>query len=196
MFASFSMKNPHIELHIEVSNKYVSLAERQADIAIRLTNDPVETLIGARLTTIASTVYGGSVYLQHLRASGEAPKWLGVECCGFHYAWTHKACLDHRYSFFVDDTLLTIAALEQGLGLAYLPCFMGDSNVSLERFNDPDPQLELGLWLLYHPDLRHTRRIVAFREHMLNQIKEQFPLFEGRRPQRLDQTFKEIDDAL
>ncbi|WP_151444129.1 LysR family transcriptional regulator [Halomonas lysinitropha] len=185
MFASFSIKNPHIQLHIEVSNKYVSLAERQADIAIRLTNDPVDTLIGARLTTIASTVYGGSAYLQQLRGSGESPRWLGVECCGFHHDWTHKACPDHSYSFFVDDTLLTVAALEQGLGLAYLPCFMGDSNAALERFCDPDPLLDLGLWLLYHPDLRHARRVVAFREHMLSQIEAQFALFEGRLP-RMD----------
>jgi DNA-binding transcriptional LysR family regulator len=63
---------------------------------------------------------------------------------------------------------------------------MGDSNAALERFRDPDPQLDLGLWLLYHPDLRHTRRVVAFREHMLKQMQAQFPLFEGRLPRVAD----------
>lgn len=183
MFASFSRKNPDIRLHIEVSNKNVNLSERQADVAIRLTNQPLETLVGTRLTTVASTVYASGEYLQHLRESDEPPRWLGVECCGFHQSWTQKACPDHHHGFYVDDTLLTVAALEQGLGLAYLPCFMGDVNSKLQRFNDPDRQLNLGLWLLYHPDLRHAGRVVAFREHMLSQMEAQHALFDGRTPQ-------------
>src|SRR6185436_10213954 len=58
MFARFSAKYPEIELHVEVSNKYVSLAERQADVAIRKTNTPHETLVGTLLTKVASAVYG------------------------------------------------------------------------------------------------------------------------------------------
>ena len=180
MFARFSEDNPDIELHVEVSNKYVSLAERQADIAIRLTNAPVETLVGVRLTTVASTVYGGRAYLRGLRATGGKPKWLGVECCGFHKSWTQTACPEHDHRFFVDDTLLTVAALRQNLGLAYLPCFMGDSAPELERFCAPDPNLDLGLWLLFHPDLRRTKRVIAFREHMRNEVAAQRALFEGR----------------
>lgn len=180
MFARFSKGFPDIRLHIEVSNQYVSLADRQADIAIRLTNTPTDTLVGVRLTTVASTVYGGLAYVEALRASGDKPQWLGVDCCGFHHAWTSKACPEHDHCFYVDDTLLTVAALEQDLGLAYLPCFMGDPNPRLHRFRAPDPEFELGLWLLYHPDLRHTRRIVAFREHMMAEVSAQCGLFEGR----------------
>jgi len=35
VFARFSVQQPETRLHIQVSNKYVSLAERQADIAVR-----------------------------------------------------------------------------------------------------------------------------------------------------------------
>jgi len=182
MFASFSKRHPEIRLHVEVSNRYVSLAERQADVAIRLTNTPLETLIGVRVTTVASTVYGERAYLRALRAAGGEPEWLGVECCGFHKSWTQTACPEYEHRFFVDDTLLTVAALRQGLGLAYLPCFMGDGVAELERFCVPDPDLDLGLWLLFHPDLRRTRRVVAFREHMMSEVTAQSAAFEGRIP--------------
>lgn len=182
MFARFSAEHPGIKLHIEVSNKYVSLADRQADIAIRLTNTPLDTLIGSRLTTVASTVYGSRYYIDKIKNSDESPRWLGVDCCDFHHNWTHKACPDHDHQFFVDDTLLTVSALEQGLGLAYLPCFMGDSNPQLTRFSAPESEFDLGLWLLYHPDLRRTRRILAFREHMLTEVVAQTALFEGKEP--------------
>jgi DNA-binding transcriptional LysR family regulator len=181
-FTSFSQQYPDIELHVQVSNKYVSLAERQADVAIRLTDTPLETLVGTLLTNVASTVYGERNYVRLLRADREQPKWLGIECCAFHQAWTKQACPNQEHNFFVDDTLLTLAALLQGVGLAYLPCFMGDSDVRLERYCAPDPTHELGLWLLYHPDLRRSRCVRLFRDHMVAQIAGQRPLFEGARP--------------
>lgn len=180
-FASFSEKHPEIQLHIQVSNKYVSLAERDADVAIRLTNAPRDTLVGTRLVNVASAVYGERGYLNALRKNGAEAKWLGVECCAFHQSWTSAACPDHNHRFFVDDTLLTIAAIRNRLGVAYLPCFMGDSDDRLERYRGPDPMHDLGLWLLYHPDLRRTKRVTVFRQHMVDWIAGETDLFEGQR---------------
>ncbi|MDX8407359.1 MAG: LysR family transcriptional regulator, partial [Mariprofundaceae bacterium] len=67
-------------------------------------------------------------------------------------------------------------------GVAYLPCFMGDNEPELERFCGPDAELNLGLWLLFHPDLKRTARVLAFRDHMSEEIKAKMDLFEGRRP--------------
>ena len=186
LFTSFSQRYPDIELHVQVSNKYVSLAERQADVAIRLTNAPLDTLVGTLLTNVASTVYGERNYVGLVRAGRAEPKWLGIECCVFHQSWTKQACPSQDHSFFVDDTLLTLAALTQGIGLAYLPCFMGDGNGLLERYCPPDRVHDLGLWLVYHPDLRRSRRVKLFRDHMVAQIGGQRPLFEGARPIRGD----------
>ncbi len=178
IFARFSRAQPEIRLHVQVSNKYVSLAERQADIAIRLTNTPPETLVGKRLTTVASTVYGSRRYIASL-AEGAAPKWLGIECCAFHRSWTEEACPDHDHRFYVDDTLLTLAALKQDLGLAYLPCFMGDSEDTLQRHCPPNSAHDLGLWMLYHADLKQNRRVQLFRDHMVHEICELRNLFAG-----------------
>lgn len=178
-FTRFSEKYPAITLHIEVTNKFVQLAEREADIAIRLTNSPLETLIGTRLTTVASAVYGSRDYCARVRAGGLPEKWIGVECCGFHIGWTKAACPEQNHNFYVDDTLLTLAAIKAGAGLAYLPCFMGDSEPDLVRFRPPEPQHDLGLWLVYHRDLRRTKRVRLFREHMQREIEAQRALFEG-----------------
>jgi len=51
MFARFSEKHPQVDLHIIVSNTNASLAQREADITIRLTNTPTDTLIGKRVVT-------------------------------------------------------------------------------------------------------------------------------------------------
>lgn len=179
-FARFSAANPEIELHVLVTNKFVRLSERDADIAIRLTDEPLDTLFGTRLVTVASAVYGSRDYCARVRRGEARETWLGVECCGFHMSWTKAACPDHAHNFFVDDTLLTLAALKAGAGLAYLPCFMGDGAPELVRFRPPEPRHDLGLWLVYHRDLRHTRRVRSFRDHMQREIAATRHLFEGR----------------
>jgi len=183
MFASFSQQHPRVELHIIVSNTDASLSQREADIAIRLTNTPTETLIGKKLVTVASTIYGSRTYIQQLRKNNDKPKWIGVECCGFHKSWTKVASGDQQHNFISDDTLLTLSAIREGLGVSYLPCFMGDADPDLERYCDPDPAHDLGLWVLLHPDLKRTARVLAFREHMSNTVNEQSNLFEGHCPQ-------------
>ena len=183
MFASFSKQHPLIDLHLVVSNLDASLSEREADIAIRLTNSPTDTLIGKRMVTIASTIYGGRDYLQQLEKRGGEPKWIGAECCSFHKTWTKQSCGEQTHNLFSDDTLLTLSAIREGMGVSFLPCFMGDTDPLLQRYRDPDPEHNLGLWILLHADLKHTSRVVAFRDHMLHSVESERDLFEGNRRQ-------------
>ncbi|MEQ9507244.1 MAG: LysR family transcriptional regulator [Hyphomonas sp.] len=179
LFARFSVAHPNIDLHLEVTNDSVRLAERDADVALRQTNTPDDTLIGTRLTTVASAVYGSVDYCAALASGKATEKWIGVDCCEYHRTWTREARPQLDHSFCVDDTSLTAAALKEGLGVGYLPCFMGDSDPALVRFREPEQQHELGLWLLYHRDLRSTKRVILFRQHMQGEIEEIRTLFEG-----------------
>ena len=179
MFASFSKKRPQVELHIIVSNIDASLSQREADVAIRLTNTPIDTLIGKRVVTVASCIYGSRSYLEQLRKQGGEPGWIGVECCGFHKTWTKQLSSGQSHHFYSDDTLLTQAAIREGIGVSILPCFMGDTDPLLERYTDPDPAYNLGLWVLLHPDLKRTARVLAFRDHMVQAINDKKALFEG-----------------
>ena len=185
MFARFSKLHPQIELHVIVSNLDASLAQREADVAIRLTNSPTDTLIGKRLVTVASTIYGSRSYLEKLHEQGGEPKWIGVECCGFHKTWTKQSCGEQTHNFISDDTLLTLSAIREGLGVSILPCFMGDTDPLLERYCDPDPAFNLGLWVLLHPDLKRTARVLAFRDFMSEAINDKKDLFEGNCPQNI-----------
>jgi len=180
IFASYSRCYPDVALHIMASNSDVSLSQREADVAIRLTNTPSETLIGKRVATVSSCIYGSRKYLSELD-SHTKPQWLGVECCSFHKSWTKQASEARTHQFYVDDTLLTQAALREGLGLSILPCFMGDEDSALIRYGKPNPAWDLGLWILIHPDLKHSRRVTAFRDHLIESIQARKNLFSGKK---------------
>ncbi len=179
MFARFSLNYPDVDLHLLASNKNSSLVERDADVAIRMTNTPNDALIGKQLGTVATTVYASHEYLKQMQEEGTKPVWLGVNCCAFHKSWTGKKAAGQRQNIYVDDTLLTAAALKQHIGVAYLPCFMGDTDQELVRVCPPDPQMKLGVWLLFHQDLKRTARVLAFRDHMIEEMKQQAHLLEG-----------------
>ncbi len=179
IFADFNRLYPEVDLHIIVSNTDTSLSQREADVAIRLTNSPQDTLIGKQVCTVASTIYGGYDYISQIKKQNIEPRWLGVECCTFHKIWTKKYADHQGHNFYVDDTLLTLSALKENLGVSMLPCFMGDSTPELVRYCEPVPEWNLGLWLLIHPDLKRTARVLTFRDHMAESIKAQRNLFEG-----------------
>src|ERR1700728_576415 len=55
--AQFQAQNPGIVVELILSNQSLNLSRRDADIAIRLTNDPPETLVGRRICTGRWSVY-------------------------------------------------------------------------------------------------------------------------------------------
>ncbi|RKZ44086.1 MAG: LysR family transcriptional regulator [Gammaproteobacteria bacterium] len=179
MFSAFSKAYPQIDLHLMVSANIVNLTNREADVAIRLSNAPPEILIGKRVVTVSSTAYGSADYLKRLQSSEDELKWLGVSCCSFHTTWTKESCEAETHQFNCDDALLTLAALREGMGVSYLPCHIGDTEPTLRRFCEPESKFDLGLWVLIHPESKTNLRVVAFRDYMVKAILDQKDLFAG-----------------
>ena len=73
---------------------------------------------------------------------------------------------------------------EVGLGLALLPCFLGDTSPELVRVIGPLDELETGLWLLTHEDLRRTARVRALLDFLFEELKSQRPLLQGEKPRK------------
>ena len=182
IFARFHEQFPDIELEIQSSNTYLSMPHREADVALRVTNNPAEVLIGKKLITFASAIYGSKTYLEHLRQTGEKPNWIGTECCDFHRAWTKEVCPEGIHNFTIDDTGLAHMAIKQGVGLSFLPCFIGDFDDDIARYEEAKFSAFYGLdlWMLLHEDLRHTERIRAFRNFVIEEIEQQRDKLEGR----------------
>ena len=70
-------------------------------------------------------------------------------------------------------------AVEAGIGIGPLPCFIADGRPELVRLSPPNPDFSVGLWLLTHPDLRHSARVRAFLDFMAGEIAKQRTFIEG-----------------
>ena len=181
MLARFQREYPEIELYFTTTNEPVSLTNRDADIALRWTNEPNEFLVGKKVTTIASTIYGSKEYLKEVKANKSSPQWIGVTCCDFHRNWTRESTNETQFRFNCDDAESTHMAIREGLGVSYLPCFVGDEDPLLERLFPPNPKFDLGFWVLIHPEQKHNARVMTFRDFIINAIAEKQSLFTGTR---------------
>src|SRR5215470_7994000 len=58
ILAAFRRAYPEITLDVVISNQSLNLSKRDADVALRATDRPVETLVGRRLASLAWAMYG------------------------------------------------------------------------------------------------------------------------------------------
>lgn len=180
ILVAFRARHPQIHLNLILAEEALNLSRRDADVAIRASRDPNETLVGRRLSGIAWAVYG-----QAGRAYGDLAQenWVSpgpTVAGGLLARFVEARAAPERIVLRINTVTGLDAAVAAGIGIGPLPCFAADADPTLRRLSDPDPDLGAGLWLLTHPDLRHAARVRAFMEHVAEAILPLRPRFEGR----------------
>jgi DNA-binding transcriptional LysR family regulator len=67
----------------------------------------------------------------------------------------------------------------QGFGATLLPCFLGDRCPDLARVGYVLPELDIGVWMLTHSDLRRSARVRAFMDFAGAELTKQRRTIEG-----------------
>src|SRR5215210_6879911 len=186
LFVRFRKKCQDVRLDVVLANQELNLSKRDADVAIRATDDPPENLVGRRAATIAWALYGRADEFP-------APETIAPESL-YDRDWVSlgdnlvtlkavKFVREHvppeRIGYKVNTVLGLAEAVEQGLGIGYLPCFIGDARPGLVRLGPPNPDFSADLWLLTHPDLRYSPRVRVFLDFLAAEIAKQRRFIEG-----------------
>lgn len=185
MFAAFCRQCPDIIMDVVIDNRALNLSKRDADVALRATSDPPETLIGRRVATLAWSIYGTAEALTASLANGlGAMPWVGfgepISAIG-PARWLAKTYPQARIVYRLNSVLGLTEAVGAGIGIGLLPCYIGDRAPNLKRLT-PD-LMDFnggGLWLLTHPDLRTSARVRTFMDFMGRELTKMRPLLEGR----------------
>ncbi len=164
--ALFQALNPGVVVELIFSGQTLSLSRRDADIAIRLTNDPPETLVGRRICTGRWGIYCRRDVAAALGAGPiDSVAFIGFGG-GFGTVagrrWIEANVRPERLAAKVNSVYCMLELALQGFGAALLPCFLGDRSPDLARIGCPLPELDVGLWMLTHSDLRRSARVRAF----------------------------------
>jgi DNA-binding transcriptional LysR family regulator len=159
--------HPGISVELAPTSQLVSLARREADLALRLVRPTKGELVARK---VADVGYVG--YESNTQAVLSTPRqWIAFEESPATTAIGRaiEKRLGGRTPVLRAPTFgIHQEAARAGLGAALLPCFVGDADARLIRVaDDPEPPLVLGLWLVVHRDLKEAPRVRAVFEHLV-----------------------------
>jgi DNA-binding transcriptional LysR family regulator len=185
IFAEFCRHNPGVSIEMSAGNFALDLSRREADIAIRATPKPPDTSLGRKICDFRFAMYSSP---QYLKQNGEKPlseqNWSliqGTVDWLVPLVWKKVAHGERRLIFSSSTSQAVINAAAEGMGFTLLPCYLGDSYDRLVRIGDPVESMTIELWVLTHPDLRHTARVKALLAYLYDELKKQADLFAGER---------------
>jgi len=186
LFAAFRVRYPGVRLDILIGNQALNLAKRDADVAIRATDNPPENLVGRRAARIAWAPYGRAAdFSDGVGAASGVLKernWvsLGEQLGALNVVkWIAANIPVERVVYKVNTVLGLAEAVEAGAGIGYVPCFIGDARPSLARLGPPEPEFGSDLWLLTHPDLRHSARVRVFLDFLAAELATRRSFIDG-----------------
>lgn len=186
--AAFRRRHPGIVVELDVGNRVLSLAQREADIALRPMRPSQGDLFGRKLADIAWTVYASRHCLAAhgpARVAGDLARYPiigGLDDLApiKAYAWLRRLAPPSAVVYRTNSVLQQWRAAAAGIGVALLPCFVGDKASELERVLPPPPELKRELWLVTHGDLRQTARVRAFMDDVGAGLAGERDWLEGR----------------
>lgn len=166
--AGFSARYPDITLELRCTHDIVSLARREADVAVRLARPREDDLVCRQLGEIHLALYASRGYLDTHGTPPDPERSLaGHAVLAFadtrHFAlenaWLEPRCATGRVVVRSDSVSSLYSACVNGVGLALLPRAVADADPSLVLVptrTGPSPRV---VWRAVHKDLKDAARI-------------------------------------
>lgn len=179
----FCRKHPEIQIDLSPGHGALDLNRREAEVAIRATKSPPETAFGRRVSDFRFACYASPDHLQTaMRRPAHEQRFCIIEGTIpwlIPHLWKTADDGQAQTVFQCRASRAVVNAAVEGLGVAFLPCYVGDGDPRLARASRTLAHLDMGLWVLTHPDLRKTARVKALMTHLYEELASMVSLFAG-----------------
>jgi len=167
----FATQHPEIQLEFVGDNNLLNLHRREADIAIRVTHKPPDTLWGRKLTEQSAGYYAASSWLETSSfGQGDLSAELPLISFGSWPTPIPKqlslTCPNVQIVARSDDMVTAMQMVRAGLGITRMPRVLGDNLDGVTRITAFPWEPYFPIWMLTHGELRKVPRIEAFMRHI------------------------------
>jgi DNA-binding transcriptional LysR family regulator len=166
-----------------VDNGFVRLTHREADPVLRVAGGAPAALVGRRIAPVKMSVYGSTARLRGrpLPLDVVSEPWVRWDQTWRMVAieqWIEGNVPPEHVRARVNTSLGISALVATGVGVAFMPCYVGDAD---PRFQRAAPIMDFGLslWLLTHEDLRYTARVRVLLRFIGDALSGERGRFEG-----------------
>ncbi len=172
----FLERYPELRIKFVSSDRYLDLSKGEADIAFR-SGDTDEELIGRKIANSLWAVYASRDYVashgkpQGLEELKRHPLVAFDGSLSSHRTstWLKEVAPDATIAAQSNSVLGLVSSVKSGVGIGPLPTALGDAEETLVKVLGPIPELTRSWRMLTHPDLRHTPRVAAFFDFVMEQ---------------------------
>ncbi len=174
----FQTAYPQVELRIVATNDLLDLNRLEADLAIRISNEPGDTLKGLRLSGQDHASFASVEMAKHIQKDPDkVVDWIVHDGNPAVPQPCNPAYPNHQMRFRFSDMSSMIAAAQAGLGVVRLPMFLGRQTDGLVQVPVLPPKPYLDIWVVSHADVWPSEKLRAFREILVPHFKKHADLF-------------------
>jgi DNA-binding transcriptional LysR family regulator len=191
-FRCLRARAPRLLLHVQVSNKHVDLARREADLAIRgmpSRGEPVSAdVVAKKLVSVGYALFGSDRYFERCGAhpgpiadlsghdvvalTGSLHKQPGAD-------FLSKAGARRERTMSTNHVQGATEAVAAGFGLAVLPCHIGLAR-GLRQLGAPIDRRDI--YIAFAADMQHVPRVRAVVDAILEGVRANAERLQGQSP--------------
>jgi DNA-binding transcriptional LysR family regulator len=171
--ARFRAEHPDIRLSLSAQGQQVSLSRREADVALRLVRPDERGSVTRKVGTMPFGLYAHRSYA-HL-AAPERWQFIAFDQSFAdmpQQKWLLGIAGDRPVACELNQISEHLIAVRAAVGVAGLPCFLGDGDHDLARIHEDVPYFVRDIWLVVHRDLRKTPAVRAVTDFVAAVVSE------------------------
>ena len=133
-------RHPKLEVQLLGSNALVDMTKREADLALRNVRPTQSSLVARKAGKLAGRIYASRLYLERRGSPASREEVLAHDLLAYGglggmpgFEWLASPPFAGRIVFRANDPMGLCSAAAAGLGLAGIPCILGDEEPDLVR---------------------------------------------------------------
>lgn len=158
--------HPELDIELSASDAIEDLLNREADIAVRMSEPPQDALIVQRIGDIPLGFHAHRRYLERRGTPQALADLAGHRLIGFDRQTGYVRAMLKRFpmvegiefGFKADSTLAQLAAVRQGLGIGICQTGLAVSDPDLVHLLPELFRIPLGTWVVMHESIRTAPR--------------------------------------
>ncbi|HCT9233399.1 MAG: LysR family transcriptional regulator [Alcaligenes sp.] len=182
----FLQAHPKVDILMRLDDRYADLIDDQLDLAIRITDQPPPGLMGRRLTDITHSLFASPGYLARRGAPAHPQQlrehdciYLGEEPGDARWRFSkagRAVSVTVRGRYAANHTGVRLDAVERGLGIGSLPCFVAGAALREGRIVQVLPDWDFrtnycgAAWALYPPTRHLPPKLRLFVEFLARRL--------------------------
>ena len=179
LIGRFNEIYPNLAVQFITSDRYLDILKGEADIALR-SGDTDEELIGRKVGESVWAVFASKDYIAahgrpHTLEDLNNHAFVAFDAVHVPHRsldWMKRVAPNARIVMTYNSVLGLVGGVKSGAGIGPLPKPLGNRDADLVCVLDSIPELQRDWRILAHPDLRHTPRIAAFFDFIVENRQE------------------------